>query len=182
MTTLTKPAPKTPYYLRVGAQYLTTGQIAKMTDVAPRTVAKWCNSGELVSHRVAMSADRRIAPRDLVDFLERYGMPIPAEMRADADAVLAVGMLAADVDTLRSTLQAAGIAVKAVASSFTAGVMLGTLRPRLIVVDDRVLGSIEAGIIERHVASVIGPQVLRVRECHGEIGVAVLAALAGGGA
>ena len=42
----------------------TTGQVAKICKVAPRTVSKWFDSGRLKGYRIPGSQDRRI-PRDL---------------------------------------------------------------------------------------------------------------------
>ncbi len=53
----------------------TTGQVAKICKVAPRTVSKWFDSGRLKGYRIPGSQDRRI-PRDyLIKFLKEHGMP-----------------------------------------------------------------------------------------------------------
>ena len=41
----------------------TTGQVAKICKVAPRTVSKWFDSGRLRGYRIPGSQDRRI-PRE----------------------------------------------------------------------------------------------------------------------
>lgn len=52
----------------------TTGQVAKICKVAPRTVSKWFDSGRLRGYRIPGSQDRRI-PRDaLIRFLKEYEM------------------------------------------------------------------------------------------------------------
>ena len=38
----------------------TTGQVAKICKVAPRTVSKWFDSGRLKGYRIPGSQDRRI--------------------------------------------------------------------------------------------------------------------------
>lgn len=55
----------------------TTGQVAKICVVAPRTVSKWIDSGRLKGYRVPGSQDRRVPHAMLVKFLKEYGMPIP---------------------------------------------------------------------------------------------------------
>ena len=53
----------------------TTGQAARICDVAPRTVSKWVDTGILKGYRLPGSKDRRV-PRDvLLAFLEDHGMP-----------------------------------------------------------------------------------------------------------
>jgi two-component system response regulator RpaA len=53
---------------------LTTGQVARVCGVAPRTVSKWCDRGELPHFRVPLSQDRRVELIDLEAFLRRHGM------------------------------------------------------------------------------------------------------------
>jgi len=55
---------------------LTTGAIAKLMDVAPRTVSKWCDTGKLKCYRLPASRDRRVLWDDLRRFSAEYGVPI----------------------------------------------------------------------------------------------------------
>lgn len=58
--------------------YLTPGDVSKLLEVAPRTVAKWCDSGKLNHFRLPTTAlsndngDRRIRHDDLVVFLRNH--------------------------------------------------------------------------------------------------------------
>ena len=52
----------------------TTGQVARLCQVAPRTAAKWIDSGLLRGYRIPGSQDRRVTHEALVDFMERSGM------------------------------------------------------------------------------------------------------------
>lgn len=54
----------------------TTGQVAEICSVAPRTVTKWFDSGRIMGYRVPNSKDRRIPRKDLVRFLKKHGMPL----------------------------------------------------------------------------------------------------------
>ena len=47
----------------------TTGQVAKICKVAPRTVSKWFDSGRLKGYRIPGSQDRRIPREYLIKFL-----------------------------------------------------------------------------------------------------------------
>ena len=53
----------------------TTGQVAKICKMAPRTVSKWFDSGLLKGYRIPGSQDRRIPHKYLVQFLKEHGMP-----------------------------------------------------------------------------------------------------------
>src|SRR5207302_9053964 len=54
----------------------TTGQVAKICKVAPRTVSKWFDSGRLRGYRIPGSQDRRIPREHLIKFLKEHGMPL----------------------------------------------------------------------------------------------------------
>lgn len=56
---------------------LTTGKIAKYCEVAPRTVSKWIDAGELKGFRLPASTDRRVFFDDFIDFCRKTGYPIP---------------------------------------------------------------------------------------------------------
>ena len=54
----------------------TTGQVAKICMVAPRTVSTWFDSGRLRGYRIPGSQDRRIPREYLIKFLKEHGMPL----------------------------------------------------------------------------------------------------------
>lgn len=53
----------------------TTGQVAKICKVAPRTVSKWFDSGRLKGYRIPGSQDRRVPHERLLEFLNSYQLP-----------------------------------------------------------------------------------------------------------
>src|SRR4051794_41217612 len=55
---------------------LTTGEVAKICSVAPRTVSKWFDSGALHGYRIPGSKDRRIPLNQLIRFMKQHGMPL----------------------------------------------------------------------------------------------------------
>jgi len=73
--TITK---KKPSLKKKQKNYLTPGDVSKLLEVAPRTVAKWCDSGKLLHFRLPTSTlsndngDRRIRHDDLVTFLRNH--------------------------------------------------------------------------------------------------------------
>jgi len=54
---------------------LTTGEVARICNVAPRTVSKWFDSGQLRGYRIPGSKDRRIPLEQLVRFMKSHGIP-----------------------------------------------------------------------------------------------------------
>lgn len=65
-----------------GQKVFTTGQVAKLCKVAPRTVAKWFDAGRLRGYRIPVLGDRRIPREHLAAFLREHNM---------ADALAAIG-------------------------------------------------------------------------------------------
>jgi uncharacterized protein (TIGR02996 family)/excisionase family DNA binding protein len=55
----------------------TTGQVAKILQVGPRTVAKWFDSGKLKGYRIPGSNDRRIPREHLLRFIREQGLFAP---------------------------------------------------------------------------------------------------------
>ena len=55
---------------------LTTGEVAKICNVAPRTVSKWFDSGQLRGYRIPGSKDRRIPMNQLLRFMRAHNMPL----------------------------------------------------------------------------------------------------------
>jgi len=58
-----------------GKNVLTTGDVAKICHVAPRTVSKWFDNGQLRGYRIPGSKDRRIPVTELVRFMKVHNMP-----------------------------------------------------------------------------------------------------------
>jgi len=54
---------------------LTTGQVAQICNVAPRTVTKWFDSGQLKGYRIPGSRDRRIPTSELIRFMKAHDIP-----------------------------------------------------------------------------------------------------------
>lgn len=56
----------------------TTGEVAKLLHVAPRTCTKWIDSGALQGWRIPGSKQRRVHASAIVRFAREHGMPCPA--------------------------------------------------------------------------------------------------------
>lgn len=56
-------------------QVFTTGEVAKILNVAPRTICKWFDAGKLRGYRMSSVEKHRLIPRDsLVAFCRLYGI------------------------------------------------------------------------------------------------------------
>jgi predicted site-specific integrase-resolvase len=59
-----------------GKNVLTTGDVAKICRVAPRTAQKWFDTGLLNGYLIPGSKDRRIPIAELKRFMEQNNMPM----------------------------------------------------------------------------------------------------------
>ncbi len=60
-----------------GKNVLTTGDVARICNVAPRTVSKWFDTGQMKGYRIPGSKDRRIPVAELIRFMKAHNMPAP---------------------------------------------------------------------------------------------------------
>ena len=81
---------------------LTTGEVAKICNVAPRTVSKWFDTGVLKGYRIPGSKDRRIPVSQLVRFMKEHGIPFDG-MSGGKTRILIVDDEQEIVDVLHET-------------------------------------------------------------------------------
>jgi excisionase family DNA binding protein len=114
----------------------TTGQVAKICKVAPRTVSKWFDSGRLRGYRIPGSQDRRIPREHLIRFLKEHGMPLGDLEDEVVGKVLAVGTDDGLLATLKQELgQGGSFRIEAAASGFEAGIQAESFHPDCVLVD-----------------------------------------------
>lgn len=58
-----------------GKNVLTTGDVAKICNVAGRTASKWFDNGLLKGYRIPGSQDRRIPVEELIRFMKEHDIP-----------------------------------------------------------------------------------------------------------
>jgi excisionase family DNA binding protein len=114
---------------------LTTGEVAKICNVAPRTVSKWFDSGALYGYRIPGSKDRRIPLNQLIRFMKQHGMPLNGLMTGSA-RVLIVDDEQDIVEVLEKILEdEAKYEVEVTRGGFAAGVTAEKFRPHVILLD-----------------------------------------------
>ena len=127
---------------------LTTGEVAKICNVAPRTVSKWFDSGQLRGYRIPGSKDRRIPIDQLMRFMRAHGIPLNG-LDTGRRRILILDRDAAICDALRRALQEdAAYEVATAGSAIEAGALAQTFKPHVMVVDVG-LPDIEASIVVR---------------------------------
>lgn len=114
----------------------TTGQVAKICKVAPRTVSKWFDSGRLRGYRIPGSQDRRIPREHLIKFLKEHGMPLGELEEEGLHKVLIVGAEKLFIDRVQELLPAAeDYKYEIAGSGFEAGIQAESFHPDTIVID-----------------------------------------------
>ncbi len=114
---------------------LTTGEVAKICNVAPRTVSKWFDTGALTGYRIPGSKDRRIPLNQLIRFMRQHGMPLNGLMTG-CTRVLIVDEEQDVVEVLEKILEdEAKYEVEVARGGFAAGVNAEKFRPHVILLD-----------------------------------------------
>lgn len=117
-----------------GKNVLTTGEVARICNVAPRTVSKWFDSGQLKGYRIPGSRDRRIPVAALSRFMKQHNMPL------DGLGVHKTRVLLVDVDAGRASeltprlAESGGYDVQFVDDLFQLGVALSTFSPHVVLI------------------------------------------------
>jgi excisionase family DNA binding protein len=132
----TNPNQSELYIGEPAMKVFTTGQVAKICKVAPRTVSKWFDSGRLRGYRIPGSQDRRIPREYLIKFLKEHGMPL-GDLEDEAMAkVLIVAQDQVLIENLKRELPLEHSFKAAVAASgFDAGIQAESFHPDCIIVD-----------------------------------------------
>jgi excisionase family DNA binding protein len=114
---------------------LTTGQVARICNVAPRTVSKWFDSGQLRGYRIPGSKDRRIPMTQLVRFMRAHGMPLNG-LDGGTTRVLLVDDKPDIINALAESLERDGrFEVRTAECGFDAGIIAEQFRPHIIFLD-----------------------------------------------
>jgi len=146
---------------------LTTGQVAQICRVAPRTVTKWFDSGQLGGYRIPGSKDRRIPLNELIRFMKEHDIPTDAIEKGK----LRILIIDSRVEHARNFADLLGVKgsfdIKCAHNSFDAGLAALRFTPNIILVD-LLSSEIDSGSLCHY-----------VRECE-ELADCTLIALAGG--
>lgn len=116
-------------------EVLTTGEVAKICNVAPRTVSKWFDSGTLKGYRIPGSRDRRIPTGELVKFMRAHNIPLDG-VQSGRTRVLIVDDEREIVDVMERILtEQTNYEVKTALSGFQAGMECERFKPHVILLD-----------------------------------------------
>lgn len=114
---------------------LTTGEVAKICNVAPRTVSKWFDSGSLRGYRIPGSKDRRIPVGELIKFMRAHGIPMEG-ISSGRTRVLIVDDEAEITSVLHKVLsEQTNYEVRVSSSAFEAGMECERFKPHVVLLD-----------------------------------------------
>ncbi|MHC4555930.1 MAG: helix-turn-helix domain-containing protein [Planctomycetota bacterium] len=117
-----------------GKNVLTTGDVAKICHVAPRTVSKWFDNGQLKGYRIPGSKDRRIPVSELIRFMKVHNMPT-TEVKVGKIRVLIADSNDKTASALADILQnKADYEVQTVGSNFETGAVVQQFAPHVLLV------------------------------------------------
>ncbi|MEM7622104.1 MAG: response regulator [Planctomycetota bacterium] len=114
---------------------LTTGEVARICNVAPRTVSKWFDSGQLKGYRIPGSKDRRIPVSELTRFMQAHGIPTDI-LSTGETRVLIADDESEIVETLARILrEQTSYAIETATTSFAAGIACERHKPSVVLID-----------------------------------------------
>lgn len=129
-----------------GKNVLTTGDVAKICNVAPRTVSKWFDSGQLKGYRIPGSKDRRIPLNELVRFMKAHNMPTEA-LSVGKLRVLVIDSDANNKAAIVNGLKARdSYEVQAASTSFETGAAIQRFTPHVVLINLLANGIDASGI------------------------------------
>jgi len=118
-----------------GKNVLTTGDVARICNVAPRTVSKWFDTGQLKGYRIPGSKDRRIPLSELIRFMKVHNMPAAA-LPVGKIRILIVDNHEELASILADTLTTrGGYEIQIVRSNFETGLTIHKFAPHVLLVN-----------------------------------------------
>lgn len=114
---------------------LTTGDVARICNVAPRTVSKWFDKGQLKGYRIPGSKDRRIPMKELVRFMKEHNMP------TDNLSFGTIRLLIVDTDPQRTSRLVENLSektdytIETVSTEFETGLKAQKIVPHVILIN-----------------------------------------------
>jgi excisionase family DNA binding protein len=129
-----------------GKNVLTTGDVARICHVAPRTVSKWFDKGQLKGYRIPGSRDRRIPVSELVRFMKLHNMPTDA-LPIGKTRVLIVDADTESAESLGQLLaETADYEIETVGTTFETGLVAQKFSPHVMIIS-LLSGDIDAAEI-----------------------------------
>ncbi len=118
-----------------GRNVLTTGDVAKICNVAPRTVSKWFDSGQLHGYRIPGSKDRRIPVNELIRFMKANNMPTDILPVGKMRVLVVDGENGSRSPIIDALAVRGGYEIQTVSNGFDAGAAAQRFSPHVILIN-----------------------------------------------
>lgn len=129
--------------------FLTTHQASRLLGVSLPTVVNWIEAGRLSAHRTP-GGHRRISREELIRFSREFSYPLPDEFTEQSGPVRIL-MIDSDRDLGEMVrdylLMQDGFDVRIATGLFGAGYLLGSFRPRVVLLDLELPGLDAHGLL-----------------------------------
>lgn len=117
-----------------------SGDIATICDVTPRTVIRWISAGRLNAFKLPGRGNNRVTLEDLIAFLEANRIPVPLSLLESADQHCII--LSKDKHLVRHVTRLtrnANFISRTITNEIEAGIAIAQYTPSLIILDDDML-------------------------------------------
>jgi len=118
-----------------GKNVLTTGEVAKICNVAPRTVSKWFDKGQLKGYRIPGSKDRRIPLNELVRFMKMHNMPITGLPVGKIRILIVDGCNGTSINLTDMLNQNGDYEIRTVSNTFETGMVAQKFMPHVMLIN-----------------------------------------------
>ena len=117
--------------------YLSTGQIAALLGVSPRTVIRYLNDGVIKGYKLPGRGNNRVHKSDFVKFCEAYELPVPQEFATTTakPSVLVIDDDIAMCSSICRVLKRHDFEPFHAHDGFQAGTMLNQHKPQVMTLD-----------------------------------------------
>ncbi len=113
-----------------------SGEVAKMCDVTPRTIIRWIEAGRLKAFKLPGRGNNRIAEHDLLDFLANNAIPVPNNLLSHAERhCIIVSKDAYVTRHANRMIRDADFFTHIFNDEFEAGLQISSKQPELVVLD-----------------------------------------------
>ena len=117
---------------------LTTGEAGKYCYVTHVTIIEWIKQGKLKAYRTP-GGRYRIQPNDLVEFLNRYEMPVPEELQSET-RILVIDDEPSVVQFIIDALQNGNYEFASALNGYEAAKQIIEFKPHVVILDIRMPG------------------------------------------
>ncbi|MDP8216033.1 MAG: response regulator [Candidatus Kaelpia imicola] len=120
-------------------EVFSTYQAARVCNAHHTTVINWVKEGILKAYTTP-GGHRRVKKEDLIEFMQRYEIPIPDLMHRKFKQILVVDDDPEALEEYKDALSGSGFELGFAAGGFEAGMKMYRQRPNLILLDFKMPG------------------------------------------